>query len=165
MSTRSSRNRIPLALEVHRSSRRVLLPVARIRRVIETLLLDENVTSADLSVAIVSDQEIHQVNRDHLNHDFPTDVISFLYAAERSGAQSSKGTRSRRGAGLRIEGELVVSDETAAREAAARKVTPQSELELYLVHGLLHLCGYDDLTPGERRVMRRREREITALIH
>ena len=50
----------------------------------------------------------------------------------------------------------------AAQRAAEYQWTPHEELILYLVHGLLHLCGYDDLTPAERRIMRAREKEILA---
>jgi probable rRNA maturation factor len=115
-------------------------------------------------VAIVSDVKIHAINREHLDHDFPTDVISFLYSGRRALEESRGPGPARRGAGLEIEGELVVSDETALREAPSHGWPPASELELYLVHGLLHLCGYDDLSQPERRVMRRRERELMALI-
>ena len=62
----------------------------------------------------------------------------------------------------RLEGELIVSTETALREAAAHGWTPADELLLYVVHGLLHLCGYDDLTDEARPVMRAREREVLA---
>ncbi len=61
-----------------------------------------------------------------------------------------------------LEGELIVSTETALREAAAHGWTPADELLLYVVHGLLHLCGYDDLTDDARPVMRAREREVLA---
>ncbi len=163
MSTPTPRRPGRDVIQIHRSSRRVALPAARLKSVIAAVLEDERVASAELSIAIVDDLEIHRVNREHLNHDCPTDVISFLYAAERDDARS-KGRSARRGDGLTLEGELVVSDETARREAPKHGLSPAAELELYVVHGLLHLCGYDDLTPKERRVMRRRERELMALI-
>ena len=61
-----------------------------------------------------------------------------------------------------LEGELIVSTETALREAAAHGWSPQDEVLLYVVHGLLHLCGYDDLTDEARPSMRVREREVLA---
>jgi probable rRNA maturation factor len=61
-----------------------------------------------------------------------------------------------------IGGEIVLSAETAWRNAGTYGVSPQDELSLYVVHGLLHLCGYDDLTPREKRIMRRREAEALA---
>ena len=149
------------SVQIHRSCRLAPLGAPRVREVVAIVLSDEQVAKAELSIAIVDDAEIHRVNREHLDHDFPTDVISFLYASEPSN-RSGKPSRLRRGSGLEIEGELVVSAQTADREAPRHGCTPPRELELYLVHGLLHLCGYDDLTPPERRIMRRREKEILA---
>ncbi len=67
-----------------------------------------------------------------------------------------------RGAGRRIDGEVLVSAEMAVQMSARFGWSPRDELTLYLVHGLLHLCGYDDLSPAERRLMRQRERTILA---
>jgi probable rRNA maturation factor len=164
MSTPTPRRPGTDVIQIHRSSRRVALPAARLKSVIRTVLEDERVASCELSVAIVDDREIHRVNREHLDHDCPTDVISFLYSAERAKSKGRAKPSARRGDGLTLEGEIVVSDETAWREAPKHGLSPASELELYVVHGLLHLCGYDDLAPGERRMMRRRERELMALI-
>ncbi len=66
------------------------------------------------------------------------------------------------GAGRCIDGEVLVSAEMAVQMAARFGWSSRDELTLYLVHGLLHLCGYDDLSPTERRLMRQREREILA---
>lgn len=125
----------------------------------ETLAL-ERVTAAEVSVAFVDDAQIHEINRAYLNHDFPTDVITFrLDGNEPHGQAGARGTV-RRGAGQTIDGEIVISAETAARTATELGTTTEHELCLYLVHGLLHLCGYDDLTPREKRLMRRREAEM-----
>ncbi len=126
-------------------------------RLLQTLQA-EHVVSASLSVAVVTDEAIHAVNRDHLGHDYATDVISFLYSEDTSGSGSVPAVP--RGAGKVIDGELVVSAETAVREAERFGWQPHDELSLYLVHGLLHLCGYDDLTAEELPLMRQREREI-----
>ena len=62
-----------------------------------------------------------------------------------------------------MDGELIVSTETAVREAHAHGWLAEDELILYVVHGLLHLCGYDDLTDDARPLMRSRERQMLAL--
>jgi probable rRNA maturation factor len=67
-----------------------------------------------------------------------------------------------RSAGRGIDGEVLVSAEMAVQMADRFGWSPRDELTLYLVHGLLHLCGYDDLSPAERRLMRERERAILA---
>ncbi len=59
-------------------------------------------------------------------------------------------------------GEVVISAETAARQAAAVRVSVVLEVELLAIHGLLHLVGYDDAAPREARVMHERAREILA---
>ncbi|MCA9024982.1 MAG: rRNA maturation RNase YbeY [Planctomycetaceae bacterium] len=115
-------------------------------RIAESLLTGEGVVHADISLAIVDDAEIHVINRQYLNHDYPTDVISFLLAED-----TQDGIR-------RIDGELVISGETAARSALDYGCSPEDELALYFVHGLLHLCGYDDQTNADRETMRVQER-------
>jgi probable rRNA maturation factor len=128
----------------------------RLARLARAVLSREHVARAEISVAVVDDPQIHAINRKFLNHDCPTDVISFLL----DGDDAAKGwRRRRRGSGKSIGGEIVISAQTARRSARDFKTIPEDELELYLVHGLLHLCGYDDRTPPEKRLMRRREAE------
>jgi probable rRNA maturation factor len=67
-----------------------------------------------------------------------------------------------RGAGKRLDGEIIISAETALRNASRFGCRPVDEVELYLVHGLLHLCGYNDLSAAQRRLMRAREADILA---
>ena len=126
----------------------------QLRDVIERVLLEERILSADISLALVDDAEIHRVNRDFLGHDHPTDVISFVL-----------GDISRTSPSEHLEGELVVSTETAMREAPAHGWSAADELVLYVVHGLLHLCGYDDLTDEARPIMRSRERLLLSYWH
>jgi probable rRNA maturation factor len=158
---------------IHVTSQQRLLRVdrARLVRLAEATLAAEQVRSAEISLALVDDRHIHEINRRFLGHDYPTDVISFLLESEsprKSTATSGKRTRRKaappavRGAGKSLGGEIIISVETAIREAAEYGWRPIHELSLYVVHGLLHLCGYDDLTPGEKRVMRAREVEVLA---
>jgi len=126
-----------------------------LKNCVERVLSAEQIASADLSIVLVEDAEIHRINREHLEHDWPTDVISFSYAKE-----SPPATCWPRGQGRSLDGELIVSTETAGRQATAHGWSPRDELLLYVVHGILHLCGYDDLTDSERPFMRRREREV-----
>lgn len=99
----------------------------------------------EVSIAIVDDPTIHQLNLEHLEHDYPTDVISFIFEAnEETG---------------RIEGEVVASWDTAKRLAPAAKWRTEDELLLYVVHGLLHLAGLDDIEPEDEQEMRNAERD------
>ena len=126
------------------------------------LLTAEQVKSATLSLVFVEDGEIHQINRDFLQHDYPTDVISFLLN-QRQNSSLSDTPDSPRGVGQHLEGEIIISTETAIRESRDYNWSPGKETLLYLIHGLLHLAGYDDLTDDDCALMRRREKEILEL--
>jgi probable rRNA maturation factor len=146
-----------LRVSVRRDDRKIELGVREIRQTIRGVLKLERVADAEISVAVLDDAAIHAINRNHLGHDYPTDVISFLYESIRAAPLAESQPR---GSGLKIEGEIAVSAETARREASRHGWSARSELQLYIIHGLLHLCGYDDLTPVEKRIMRRRERAV-----
>ncbi len=104
--------------------------------VIEATLRLHHVSHASISVALVDDRRIAELNAAHLAHDGPTDVLTFdlLDEENRSGDTYNH----------RIEGEIVVSVDTAAREAESRGLDITTELALYVVHGTLHLLGFDD---------------------
>jgi len=104
------------------------------------------VTSCEVSLTVVDHARMHELNRRHLNHDFPTDVLSFLLGFD----------------GQRLDGEIIVSADYAADEAAHYGWPAADELLLYAVHGALHLVGYDDTTPPAAATMRQQEREILA---
>jgi probable rRNA maturation factor len=148
--------------EIVVTDRQQILPldVERIRRVAERTLQDEQVVSAQISLAFVDDREIHRINREFLQHDYPTDVVSFLLECRESAEGNSSNSRSPRGRGKSIAGEVIVSTETAVAAARDLVWSPADETLLYVIHGLLHLAGYDDLTEDERQIMRTREREV-----
>jgi probable rRNA maturation factor len=93
-----------------------------------------------LSIVLVDDQEMAKLNEQFHHTPGSTDVLSFDY-----------------GDG---EGEVIVSVDHAFAQARRYHTTPARELALYVAHGILHLCGYDDGTPAERRRMRAAERRL-----
>ena len=104
-------------------------------------------TRGEIGIRVTDDATIRDLNRTHLGHDYETDVISFGYTAR----------------GDRVEGELVVSVDTAAR-LAHDDWPPAVELLLYVVHGTLHITGMDDHDAGDRAAMRQAEQAVmTAL--
>jgi probable rRNA maturation factor len=120
----------------------VRVSAARLRRAVRAALAGASLSRAHISLALVDDRTIARLNRRFLGHRGPTDVLSFLLDE---------------GPG-RLEGEVVVSGETARRQAARYGQTPEDELLLYVVHGVLHLAGYDDHSaPGRRRMTARQE--------
>ena len=110
-----------------------------------------DVTAASVTVIVLDDDALHAINRDHLGHDWPTDVVTFAFTDAGLGGGNGSGA---------IEGEIYVSLDTAAREAAERGRRVEDELTLYVVHGTLHLCGYDDHDDADRAAMRQAEREV-----
>ena len=120
------------------------LPVdePRLKQAVLTVLEDEAVSSGSVSVAIVDDDAIRRLHRKYLNIDEPTDVLSFVL--ERRPEY--------------VEGEVVASAQTARSAAGEYDWSPQDELLLYVIHGVLHLVGYDDVADDDRQRMRSRER-------
>jgi probable rRNA maturation factor len=116
-------------------------------QLVRGVLSGEGVDHASISLALVDNATILGVNRRHLGHDWPTDVISFLLSEEGD---------------AELTGELVVSAEMAVATATEAGAEPCNELALYVAHGLLHLCGYDDTTEAGAALMRRREDEVLA---
>ncbi len=95
----------------------------------------------ELSVLLTNDREIQELNRLHRDKDKPTDVLSFPLDDE----PGSEGTR--------WLGDVVISIDTAARQALGRKRGLVEEVRFLLAHGILHLIGYDHATKAEKREM------------
>jgi len=134
----------------------------RLKAAVERTLSLEEIHEADISVAVIGNEEIHELNRQFLDHDYATDVLSFLLEETPGATVENPGDASPLGRGKTISGEVVVSAEMAADRAAEFGWAAEDELLLYLVHGLLHLCGYDDHDDADRELMRQREREVLA---
>ena len=121
----------------------------RMREVARAVLAGEGVEEYELSLAFVDNETIHRLNKRYLDHDEPTDVLSFLLSEPNA---------------RKLSGELVLGAEVARDQAAGRGHDVQAELALYVIHGLLHLCGYDDGTAEAAAAMRERERHYLRLL-
>ena len=119
---------------------------SRIRKAVKMILRDRAVEQGRIGVAVVDDAAITELHRKYLGQDEPTDVMSFpLERGEHS-----------------LEGEVIVSAETAALAAGWYEWPAEDELLLYVVHGTLHLVGFDDTTPQSKSEMRRQESMVLA---
>lgn len=116
--------------------RRYSFDLQRWTRFLQTLLKTFK-QKGDLSIVFMNDQKIHAYNREYLQHDFPTDVISFSLKDDCDA----------------LIGEILISTETAKREARQRRISLEEEVLRYAVHGFLHLMGYDDHTETSRKAM------------
>jgi probable rRNA maturation factor len=135
--------------------RRSPLPLRRIRRLVETLLTLEaerpSEASLEVSVVFCGDELIRTLNRQYRGQDKATDVLSFPQEDGPPG-------------GGRMLGDVVISTDTARRQAREGRRSMDREVEWLLAHGLLHLLGYDDETEaGAREMEERGQAVITAL--
>jgi len=112
------------------------------------ILSDHGITQGELSIAIVDDPAIRILNKQYLQHDYETDVISFVLDEDESIG--------------RLDGQLIVSTDTAARESVEAGWSFEAELLLYVVHGTLHLVGYDDKSEPAIPEMRAAEADYMA---
>ena len=103
-----------------------------IRKVAETY----GKKTGDISYIFCSDEKILEVNRQYLQHDYYTDIITFDYCE-----------------GNRISGDLFISLDTVRTNAEQFGATYETELHRVIIHGILHLCGINDKGPGEREIM------------
>jgi probable rRNA maturation factor len=127
----------------------VAIDRGRMREIVRTVLAGEEVADYDIRLAFVDNPYIHILNKRHLDHDEPTDVLSF--------PDPDAG-------GKKLAGDVVLGVEVAQEQATERGHDVQAELALYVIHGLLHLCGYDDHEDADRVEMRARERHYLAAL-
>ena len=101
----------------------------------------------EVAYIFCSDEKILEVNRQYLEHDYYTDIITFDYTE-----------------GNRISGDLFISLDTVRTNAEQFEQPYERELHRVIIHGILHLCGINDKGPGEREIMEAEENKALALI-
>ncbi len=122
-----------------------------LRQITSELLAELKITEADLGIAFVGAKEMARVNWQFLQHEGSTDVITFDHIFPNFQLPTSNS---------QIHGELFICVDEAVKQAKEFKTSWQSEILRYLVHGVLHLIGYDDLKPALRRKMKRAENRL-----
>jgi len=136
-------------ISIHSPQEIIALDRGRMRDIAKAVLTGEGIFDYEISLAFVDNTTIHRLNKQYLDHDEPTDVLTFPYSA--AGAK-------------KLEGELVLGVEIATEQATERGHDVQSELALYVIHGLLHLCGFDDKSAQDEKEMRARERHYLKVL-
>lgn len=116
----------------------------KIRQLIHKLKNELSFIISDLTVNFVDDETIHRINKDYLEHDYPTDIITFNY----SGSHSD------------LDGEIFISFETAIENSKNYQVQFNEELTRLVIHGILHLVGYNDLNEKDKKEMRVIENQL-----
>jgi len=140
-----------MAVEISRLGAGTRYPTAALRRIAETLLRAVKQSRAELSIALVGDREMRPLNAKYRKKNQTTDVLSFFVVDQPM-------------AGAKILGDVVISVEQARRQAKERGKTLKSELVTLLIHGILHLLGYDHESDADADAMERLERTILARV-
>lgn len=136
------------------ATRKTGLDLSAVESTLEQLLAAVDERDSSISLSFVRDPAIRELNRVHRGKDAPTDVLSFpLVEAgdEFAGAE-------------RLLGDIVISVDTALRQAADYDAPLDREVQRLLIHGVLHLLGHDHMEAGERAVMEAEERRLAAAI-
>ena len=138
----------PLSLTIRSSARSAHVPF--LRRHLRAAHRMLRPPLRELSVALVSDARMAKLHEQFMGIDGPTDVLTFPLDEDETGTV--------------VAGEVVVCVPEARRQAKARGIPVERELLLYALHGMLHLCGYDDRTDAAFRAMHRAEDRILTQI-
>ena len=136
-------------IAIHSQQDAVPIDRGKMRGGRRAVLDGEGQAEAEISLAFVDNATIHVLNKRYLDHNEPTDVLSFPL--------SEPNART-------LSGEVVIGAEVALVQATERGHDVQAELALYVIHGLLHLCGHDDHEEDGRTAMRQRERHYLTLL-
>lgn len=117
-----------------------------IEKNIEKLVINENRILGDVNYILCSDNYLLNINREYLNHDYFTDVISFDYCEDNV-----------------ISGDIFISVDTVSDNAKEYNATFENELERVMIHGVLHFVGYNDKTESDQKTMRAKENQYLSL--
>lgn len=123
---------------------KIRLDKLKIHRLVSQIKSELNFSIVSLQVNIVNSNYIFQLNQNYLSHDRTTDIITFNYSGSHD----------------RLEGEIFISFQDTLDNALRFNVNFDSELVRLIIHGILHLLGYDDSTPSELKIMKKIEDEL-----
>jgi rRNA maturation RNase YbeY len=107
------------------------------KKKLEKVILGEGKIPGDLNFILTSDTELRKINKQFLKHNYFTDVISFAYSS-----------------GEVLNGEIYISFQRIRKNAIRFRTKVEEELLRVMIHGILHICGYEDANEGQRKEMR-----------
>jgi probable rRNA maturation factor len=140
-----------MSISIQNRQKQRQVDVHRVRRGLTRLLKELDREGSDISLLLVDDDQIREFNKTYLKRDCPTNVISFAMTEGAFGNVHPE-----------ILGDIILSVETAARDALTGHLDFMDEVEFLLIHGLLHLMGYNHENTGgdEAEKMKNRERQL-----
>lgn len=113
-----------------------------LEKTLEHLIVNEGYVSGEVNIIYCSDEHLLQMNKDYLNHDYYTDIITFDYVDDQT-----------------VSGDLFISLDRIKENASQFADSLDQELFRVMIHGVLHLCGYHDKSEEEQQTMRGKENE------
>ncbi len=135
----------PLSIRISNTQKDLRISSAGLRALVEEVLKFTATSCREVSICFVSKRRIGQLHERFFSDPSPTDCISCPIDSE-------------------VLGEVFVCPKVAIEYARDHALDPYEETALYVIHGLLHLLGYDDLEPSEKRTMRKKEKQCMAHI-
>ena len=144
-----------MSISIENRQKKFKIDRRRLRRSLKRLMRELRCEESELSLLLVDDGQIREFNRTYLKRDRSTNVISF---SMREGEFSNLNPQ--------LLGDIILSVETAHRDATAGGIDFMDEVEFLVIHGLLHLIGYEheNAAAPESRQMKTRERELFSLL-
>jgi probable rRNA maturation factor len=135
-------------IHIENRQKAIKLDLRRIRRIVHKLKKILNCSDQEISLLFVDDEQIREINRQYLNRDHPTNVISFPL---RDGDYGDINPQ--------VLGDIVICAERALRDAAAGDLSLNDEIDFLVIHGLLHLLGYNHEGGNKKDAIKMRDKE------
>ena len=117
---------------------------SKVHDLIKSLSVELNFLVSNIEINFISGEDIHAINKSYLKHDYTTDIITFNYSDSLQ----------------QIDGEIFISIDDALSNSKKFKVTLSDELIRLVIHGILHLLGYDDQNLTDKKIMKRLENKL-----
>lgn len=141
-----------MEISIKNQQKKIKVNPQKISRIVDKILQNENVAQAALTVVFVTHQKIRALNQKYLNKNYATDVLAFNLSDDHPGEKAA------------LCGDVVISADAVLKNAEEFKTSVDEELTLYVIHGMLHLLGYDDHHPKDIKRMRLKEKELMAKV-
>jgi rRNA maturation RNase YbeY len=129
---------------LHTYSNQKKLKKSKLHDLIKSLSVELKFTISNLEINIISGSDIHLINKNYLKHNYTTDIITFNYSNTLN----------------QIDGEIFISIDDALYNSKKFKVTLSEELVRLVIHGILHLLGYDDQNRSDKKIMKQLENKL-----
>lgn len=121
-----------------------IVPRKNLHQFVKLIIEDLQLSLISLELNFINSEKIREINRQYLSHDYSTDIITFNYSDDKK----------------LIDGEIFISVDDASINSKKYKVDLPEEIGRLIIHGILHLIGFDDLTPEKRKKMKIQENRL-----